>query len=412
MPPIEPAILMFGLLLLVGVFAGRVSDKLGVPSLLLFLLVGILAGEEGIGGYDFASPESARAIGTVALVIILFAGGLDTKWSDMRPILLRGMLLSTFGVGITVILLAAFAWFMLGSFTTFDIGPRGLSWADAMLLAAIVSSTDAAAVFSIFRTRDVRIPRDVRCLLEFESGSNDPTAVLLTIAFLGVITQSQEQHTGIVLSLVLQFALGGTLGVVVGFCGAWLANRIQLATPGLYPILALSLAMVVFGLAETLGGNGYLAVYTAGVVVGNRLKRFHETILSFLDGLSWLMQIFMFFVLGLLVNLSRLLHVSGVAISMAMFLMFVARPVSVAACLLPFRTKWNEIAYISWVGLRGAVPIILATFPATYNIPGADGIFDVVFFIVITSVLLQGLTLVPCARWLGVAAKEEPAPST
>ncbi|MBN1943522.1 MAG: potassium/proton antiporter [Phycisphaerae bacterium] len=411
MSSVESAILVFGIFVLAGVFASRFSDTLGVPSLLLFLAVGMLAGSEGIGGIRFDSATKAQAVGTVALVVILFAGGLDTKWSDMRPVLLRGMLLSTLGVCLTTLLLGTFAWVMLGTFTTFDVGPTGLTWIEALLLAAVVSSTDAAAVFSIFRTRQVRIPRNLRCLLELESGSNDPMAVLLTTALLGGMTQAEGSKMGFFLVLLLQFALGGTMGVVVGFLGAWLTNRIRLATPGLYPILALSLGLVVFGAAEMMGGNGFLAVYTAGVVIGNRVKRFHETILSFHEGLSWLTQICMFIVLGLLVRPRQLLHVSGVATAMALFLMFVARPVSVAACLLPFRPKRKELAYVSWVGLRGAVPIILATFPASYGIPEADGIFNVVFFVVIASVLLQGLTLAPCARWLGVAEKEPEAES-
>ncbi len=399
---IESWILAIGVLLLLGVLASKLSDWLGVPALLLFLAVGMLAGSEGLGGIAFDSAEVAQAVGTVALVVILYSGGLDTNWSAVRPVLVPGLLLSTVGVCVTTLVLGGFAWFMLGEFSSFDIGTVGLTWLEALLLAAIVSSTDAAAVFSVFRTSPVQPLKRIRYLLEFESGSNDPMAVLLTTVILGLMTQPSTSTGQVLTTLILQFAGGGIAGFAIGFAGAWVVNRIGLAATGLLPVLVLAFGLLTFGIADAIGGNGFLAVYAAGLVIGNRLKVGREFVAPFHDGLSWLMQIAMFIVLGLLVFPSGLFPVAGVAIAMALFLMFVARPVSVFLCLLPFGKPRNEIGYVSWVGLRGSVPIVLATFPASYGIAGADAVFNVVFFIVLTSVLLQGLTLVPSTRWFGV----------
>lgn len=399
---IESWILAAGVLLLLGVLASKLSDWLGVPALLLFLAVGMLAGSEGLGGIAFDSAEIAQAVGTVALVVILYSGGLDTNWSAVRPVLVPGLLLSTVGVCVTTLMLGGFAWFMLGEFSSFNIGTAGLTWLEALLLAAIVSSTDAAAVFSVFRTSPVQPLKRIRYLLEFESGSNDPMAVLLTTVILGLMTQPSTSAGQVLTTLILQFAAGGIAGCAIGFAGAWVVNRIGLAATGLLPVLVLAFGLLTFGIADAIGGNGFLAVYAAGLVIGNRLKVGREVVGPFHDGLSWLMQIAMFIVLGLLVFPSGLLPVAGVAIAMALFLMFVARPVSVFLCLLPFGKPSNEIGYVSWVGLRGSVPIVLATFPASYGIAGADAVFNVVFFIVLTSVLLQGLTLVPSTRWFRV----------
>ncbi len=404
---LESAILIAGVLLLAGTLSSKLSDRLGLPSLLLFLGIGMLAGSEGVGGIVFGSPETAQVIGTVALLVILFAGGLDTDWKAVRPVLGQGLLLATAGVVVTALLLGTFAWFMLGTYTTFDLGPRGVTWTEALLLAAIVSSTDAAAVFSVYRTSPVQPLRRLRSLLEFESGSNDPMAVLLTVAILGIMTHAGASSAGVVGELVIQFMVGGVVGGLVGFCGVIVANRIRLSTRGLYPILVLALGLAAFGAAHRLHGNGFLAVYVAGLVIGNRIRVGHDAILTFHEGLSWLMQIAMFIVLGLLVSPLKLLPVAGVSVAMAFFLMFCARPVSVALCSLPFRPRKNELAYVSWVGLRGSVPIVLATFPASYGLAGADQVFHVIFFIVLTSVVVQGLTLVPCARWLGVVVPDD-----
>ena len=400
---IETAILLGGVLLLASSLASRLSDALGVPALLLFLGVGMLAGSEGIGGIDFDSYELAQRLGTVALLIILFTGGLHTRWAEVKPVLAPGLLLSTFGVVTTTALLGGFAWFMLGTYTSFDLGQAGLSWLEALLLGAIVSSTDAAAVFSVFRTSEVQpLPR-LRFLLEFESGSNDPLAVLLTTLILGVMATGGDLAPGdVVATLLLQFFGGGMVGGLVGWAAAGVVNRWKLAGDGGYPVLVFACGLVAFGAAAALGGNGFLAVYLGGLVLGNRLEVHRQSVVEFHDSLSWLMEILMFVMLGLLVFPSELASVAPVAIAMALFLMLVARPLSVFVCLLPFRYKPRELSYVSWIGLRGSVPIILATFPATYDVAGANEIFNVVFFIVLTSVLLQGFTLVPATRLFGV----------
>ncbi|MCP4197136.1 MAG: potassium/proton antiporter [Proteobacteria bacterium] len=396
-------IFIVGILLFAGVIMGKVSDKAGLPALLLFLTVGMIAGKEGIGLVHFDSGPLARDIGTAALMVILFAGGLDTSIKDIRPVLGPGIVLATVGVVLTTLVLGTFIWFILGTYSTFDIGSRGLGFAEALLLAAIVSSTDAAAVFSVFRSRGVSLRTKIRQLLEFESGSNDPMAVLLTMVVLGTMTGASSSTGSILAHMVLQFVLGGLIGAAVGFAGAFLVSRIAISVSGLYPVLVLSLGMIAFGGTDVIGGNGFLAVYVAGLVIGNRIGADYKVVQSFHDGLSWLCQICMFTVLGLLVNPSELLPAAGVAVVVAFFLMLVARPASVLLCLAPFRLERNELAYVSWVGLRGAIPIILATFPAAHGISGADQIFNVVFFFVIVSVLVQGLSIAPMARWLGLA---------
>ena len=409
MLPIETLVLIAGILLFVGVVASKLSDWVGIPTLLVFLVIGMLAGEEGVGRISFNSPSVAQATGTVALLVILFAGGLDTQWSSVRSVLAPGLLLSTLGVLITTLSMGAFAWFMLGTYSTFDIGEEGLSWPEALLLAAIVSSTDAAAVFSVFRSSPVKPSARIRHLLEFESGSNDPVAVLMTMAILGVMASSSASIPGVGAKLITELLAGALVGFLLGWCGSWVVNRLRLSASGLHPILVLSIGLTTFGFANLVGGNGYLAIYVCGVTLGNRIVRDHDGVLRFHDALSWLAQLAMFIVLGLLVVPSRLLSVAGVAIAMALFLMLVARPLSVMACLLPFRMPRKEVAYVSWVGLRGSVPIVLATFPMSYGIPGAEEVFDVIFFIVLTSVLIQGLTLVPCARWLGLEEEDSAA---
>lgn len=395
-------ILVGGSLLLISTLSSKLSDKAGVPVLLLFLSIGMLAGSEGIGGLAFDSPEQAQSIGTVALLIILFSGGLDTRWTSVKPVLLPGLVLSTVGVILTMIILGVFAKFVLGSFTSFYLGTDGLSWTEAFLIAAIVSSTDAAAVFSVYRTSPVQPKKKLRSLLEFESGSNDPMAVLLTVTLLGVIANGEVVSIELVVTLVVQLLVGGLAGGLIGWAGVTVLNRLQLSTAGLYPMVVLGLGLVVFGTAEWFDGNGFLAVYLAGVVIGNRIDKGRAEIMNFHEGLSWLMQIGIFVMLGLLVFPSQLLEVAGVSIVLALFLMLVGRPLAVAICYLPFRPKKQELLYVSWVGMRGSVPIVLATFPATYGLYGASQIFHLIFFFVLVSVLVQGLTLVPAARYFKV----------
>jgi len=395
-------ILVGGALLLISTLSSKLSDRAGVPVLLLFLTIGMLAGSEGIGGLAFDSPEQAQAIGTAALLVILFSGGLDTRWTSVKPVLLPGLVLSTFGVFLTMITLGVFAKFVLGGYTTFYLGTDGLSWTEAFLIAAIVSSTDAAAVFSVYRTSPVQPKKELRSLLELESGSNDPMAVLLTVTLLGVIANGDAVSTELAVTLAVQLFVGGLAGGIIGWAGVSVLNRLHLSTAGLYPMVVLGLGLLVFGAAEWFDGNGFLAVYVAGLIIGNRIDQGRVEIMNFHEGLSWLMQIVIFVMLGLLVFPSQLVEVAGVSIVLALFLMLVGRPLAVAVCYLPFRPKKEELLYVSWVGMRGSVPIVLATFPATYGLQGASQIFHLIFFFVLVSVLVQGLTLVPAARYFKV----------
>lgn len=395
-------IFVCGALLIISILSSKLSDRFGVPVLLLFLLIGMLAGSEGIGGIAFDSPEQAQSIGTAALCIILFAGGLDTRWTSVKSVLAPGLMLSTLGVFITMLTLGVFAKFVLGGYTSFYLGTEGLSWTEAFLIAAIVSSTDAAAVFSVYRTSPVQPKKKLRSLLEFESGSNDPMAILLTLTLLGIISNGDHVSAGLAGILALQLSVGGVVGGLIGWGGASILNRLQLSTAGLYPTLALGLGLLSFGAAEWFAGNGFLSVYIAGLMIGNKVDKGRAEIMSFHDGLSWLMQIIIFVMLGLLVFPSQLIEVAGVSVVLALFLMLVGRPLAVFLCYLPFRPKRQELLYVSWVGMRGSVPIVLATFPATYGLAGASQIFHLVFFFVLVSVLVQGLTLVPAARYFNV----------
>ena len=406
-------VLVAGLLLFVGVLASKFANRVGVPSLLLFLFVGMMAGSEGIGGLvgmtgiDFEDYEAAKHFGEIALLIILFAGGLETRWKTVRPVLLPGIALSTVGVLLTTFLLGLFSWFALTALTRFDMGLGGLTFLEALLLAAIVSSTDAAAVFSVFRSTSVQPNPKLRSLLEFESGSNDPMAVLLTTTILGIMTGVAGSAWHIIGNLLQQLILGVAVGGLIGWAGAAMVSRLKFSARGIYPIFVLSFGLLSFGFADLLNGNEFLSVYVAGVVIGNRLKKNQEGVVGFHDGLSWLSQISMFIVLGLLVFPSQLLSVAWAASAMALFLILVARPLSVFSCLLPLRVKPKEITYVSWVGLRGSVPIVLATYPYHYGVKNSEQIFNIIFFIVILSILIQGSTLVLSARWLKVTAKDD-----
>lgn len=384
-------LLIAGLLLFLSTLASKVSERFGVPALLMFLAVGMLAGSEGLGGIYFNDPLIANFIGTVALAYILFSGGLDTNWQSTRPVLGRGLLLSTVGVAGTALVLALFVWLALG-----------FTFAGALLLAAIVSSTDAAAVFSVLRSRGVSLKGNLRPLLELESGSNDPMAVFLTIGLIQLLTTPDASWLGLLPMFLLQMSVGAGVGLAVGKLAAFLLNRVRLDYEGLYPVLSLSIVVLVFGLAAVLGGNGFLAVYLAGIVVGSSDILHKRSIMRFHDGLGWLMQIGMFLTLGLLVFPSDLLPVAGLGLAISMVLMFVARPIAVFLCL--WRSEFNvrERTLVAWAGLRGAVPIVLATFPLLADYPQSQRAFAVVFFVVLTSVLLQGGSLMLLARWLGV----------
>ena len=392
-----------GILLLASVLTTKFSSKFGVPGLLLFLLIGILAGSEGIGGIYFDDYAVAKTIGDVALIFILFYGGLDTQWQSIRPVLRQGLILSTVGVAFTTLILGSFAWFILGSFSDLAFGFDGISWVEGLLLGAIVSSTDAAAVFSIFGTSRLELKGNLQPLLELESGSNDPMAVLLTVTLVEMLVTSGVSVVETVIKLFWQLGVGTLLGYGAGRLMSWSTNRLNLDTKGLYPVLTVARVLLTYGMASVLQGNGFLAVYVAGVIFGNSQFPNKETIADFHEGLSWLMQITMFLVLGLLVFPSYLPGVAPVAVGISLFLMFVARPLSVFVSLALTKYNWREKVFISWVGLRGAVPIILAIAPISANLEGAKAIFDVVFFTVMFTVAIQGFTLASSARWLKLA---------
>jgi len=390
---VETYIIITSLLLLLSILASKISDRFGIPALLVFLILGMLAGSEGIGGIYFDNHTLAQSVGVVALSLILFSSGLSTQWQSVRPIFAWGFILSTFGVIITALVVGLFATMVLG-----------FTLKEGLLLGAIVSSTDAAAVFSILRSKGISLKGRLRPLLEFESGSNDPMAVLLTIGMIQVITQPDASLPGSIRLFFLQMSLGVLFGYVMGWCIPFLVNRLKLGYEGLYTVLTLALALFTYSLTNMLGGNGFLAVYLAGIIAGNSSLIHKRSLLHFHDGLAWLMQITMFLTLGLLVFPSHLVPLMGVSLLIAACLMFVARPLAIFLSLLPSPFTLREKTFISWVGLRGSVPIILATFPLLAGIPQAEMIFNVIFFVVLTSVILQGTSIQRVAKWLGVDA--------
>ena len=386
------------MLLLASIIASKASGRRGVPALALFLVIGMLAGSDGPGGVYFNDPRLAQWLGVIALVFILYAGGLSTDWARIRPLLAHGLALSTVGVLLTAALMGLFAILALG-FTPLQ----------GLLLGAIVSSTDAAAVFTVLRARSVRLRQPLEPLLELESGSNDPMAVFLTAALTGLLTTPEASVLRLAPMFLQQMLLGALLDYGMGRAMAWIVNHVRLQVEGLYPVLTVALTLLTYAGVTVLGGNGFLAVYLAGLTMARSDFIHKRSLLRFQDGLAWLMQIAMFLVLGLLVFPSRLSAVAGVALLASLFLIFVARPVSVALTLLPFRLPVRDQALVAWMGLRGAAPIILATFPCLAGLPQADLIFDIVFFVVLTSVLIQGTALTAVGRWLGVT-EERPVP--
>jgi cell volume regulation protein A len=393
---LELVFIGIAVLFLISIIANKFSERLGVPALLIFLIVGMLAGSEGPGGIPFDDPTLAQLIGIIALAYILFSGGLDTRWEEIQPVLWQGIALSTIGVVLTAVLLGAFAVLVLG-----------FSPLTGLLLGAVVSSTDAAAVFSILRTARARLKGNLRPFLEFESGSNDPMAVLLTTGIIGLILTPGSSIFDLVPTFVQQMAVGGLMGYGLGRFTVWLINRIKLETEGLYPVLTLAMVLLVYGLTSVVGGNGFIAVYLAGLIIGNSVIVHKKSLIRFYDGIAWLMQIVMFLALGLLVFPSQLASAFVPGLLAALFLILIARPVAVLLTLLPWKMPMNEKALVSWVGLRGAVPIILATYPLVAGVPDADAIFNIVFFIVIFSALVHGTSIPSVARWLGLAAPLE-----
>lgn len=399
----ENILLIGSILLFVSIVVGKTGYRFGVPALLLFLLVGMLFGSDGLG-LQFHNAKIAQFIGMVALSVILFSGGMDTKFKEIRPILSPGIVLSTVGVFLTALFTGLFIWYL-----------SGMSWTNihfplitSLLLASTMSSTDSASVFAILRSQKMNLKHNLRPMLELESGSNDPMAYMLTIVLIQFI-QSDGMGTGnIIGSFIIQFLVGAAAGYILGKLAILILNKININNQSLYPILLLSFVFFTFAITDLLRGNGYLAVYIAGMMVGNHKITFRKEIATFMDGLTWLFQIIMFLMLGLLVNPHEMIEVAVVALLIGVFMIVIGRPLSVFLCLLPFRKiTLKSRLFVSWVGLRGAVPIIFATYPVVANVEGSNMIFNIVFFITIVSLIVQGTSVSFVARLLHLSTPLE-----
>ena len=396
----ENILLVGSILLFVSIIVGKTGYRFGVPALLLFLVVGMLFGSDGLG-FQFHSAKTAQFIGMVALSIILFSGGMDTKFTEIRPILTPGIVLSTVGVLLTALFTGLFIWWL-----------SGMSWSNiylpittSLLLASTMSSTDSASVFAILRSQKMNLKHNLRPMLELESGSNDPMAYMLTIVLIQFVQSSGMGAGAILGSFFIQFLVGAAAGYVLGKLAILILNKINIDNQSLYPILLLSFVFFTFAITDRLHGNGYLAVYIAGIMVGNNKIMFRKEIATFMDGLTWLFQILM---LGLLVNPHEMLEVACVALLIGVFMIVIGRPLSVFLCLLPFRKiTFKSRLFVSWVGLRGAVPIIFATYPVVANVEGSNAIFNIVFFITIISLVVQGTTVSYVARLLHLSTPLE-----
>ncbi len=388
----ENILLIGSILLFSSLFAGKTSVRFGVPVLVLFITIGMLAGSEGVGGIMFDNPGTAQFIGIVALNFILFSGGLDTDWQSIKPVMWQGITLSTAGVLITAIAVGVFVW-AVTDFTIYE----------GLLLGSIVSSTDSAAVFSILRSKNLALKGNLRPVLEFESGSNDPMAYILTIIFTGLVTQQDASIANAVPMFLQQFLLGGIMGAVIGKLGAFVINKVRLDYEGLYIVLVIAVMFFSFSFTDFIGGNGFLAIYISALIIGNHELIHKKKILKSFDSFAWLMQIVLFLTLGLLVFPSHIVPFIGIGLIISVFLILVARPLSVFITLTPFKVQQRHRWFISWVGLRGAVPIVFATYPLLAGAEKAGTIFNMVFFISLTSVLIQGTTLPAVAKYLHVA---------
>jgi cell volume regulation protein A len=404
MPTSEPAatallLTICGALLLVSVLSSRASQRFGIPIALLFLAVGMLAGSDGIGGIPFDDYRLAFRIGSIALAVILFDGGLNTPREVLRRVWAPAGVLASIGVLLVGGLVAVVA--RLG----------GLSWPAALVLGAIVSATEAAATFAVLRASGLQLKRRVAATLEVESGANDPAAVILTTTLTANLLSPGQLGAGeLLLSIVTHLVIGGVAGVAAGYAGRALMARVQLMTGGLYPALMVAFGSLSFGVATLVEGSGFLAVYLTGIVLGNGPLPYRAGLFRIFDALAWLAQIGMFLLFGLLVFPSRLGEMAGLGLGIALLLALLIRPLVVAVCLAPFRYPWRETAFVGWVGLRGAVPIVLATYPVLAGAPGADRIFHLVFFIVVVGAIIPGGTVLWATRRLGLESPQPPAP--
>lgn len=392
----ENILLVGSVLLFISLIAGKTSYRVGIPVLVFFIAIGMLAGSEGIGKINFADPKAAQFIGIVALNFILFSGGLETGWQSVRPILWQGLTLSTVGVLLTAGIVGVFTW-AVTDFTIYE----------GLLLGSIVSSTDSAAVFSILRSKSIALKGNLRSILELESGSNDPMAYILTLAFTGLVMNQDADLLDTVPFIFRQIILGGLIGYFFGKLAVFAINKISLDYEGLYIVLAIAIMFFTFSATDFVGGNGFLATYLCAILLGNNELIHKRKILKSFDSFAWLMQIVLFLTLGLLVFPSEIVPVIGIGMIISLFLILIARPLSVFLSLSLFDMQNRSRWFISWVGLRGAVPIVFATYPLIAGAGKADMIFNIVFFISLTSIMIQGTTLPIVAKWLHLTLPEK-----
>lgn len=385
--------------MLVGILAGKVGTRLGVPTLLIFLITGMIFGSFDLG-FETSDTGKTQFFGTVALAVILFSGGFETKLSDIKPVLGPGIVLSSLGVLLTTLFFGAFLYWL----GTFDIFPIHLAFPTALLLAATISSTDSASVFGLLRSQNMNLKEGLRPILELESGSNDPMAYMLTVALIPLaLGHGGGSVIEIFVTFLLQISVGTGMGYIAGRGATWFLNRVNISNETLYPILIFCAVFLTFSATSLLSGNGFLAVYLMGVLMGNAKLIHKKSTMTFFDGMTWLLQIALFIMLGLYVEADSLLEVAPFALLSGIFMIFVARPLATHVCLLFFpQISFKGKVFLSWVGLRGAVPIIFAMMPIAAGVEGADQIFSIVFFITLLSLLLQGSSLPIVAKWLGL----------
>lgn len=397
MIPFEYILLIISVLVLISAALWKLSENLGIPSLLLFLAIGMLAGSDGIGKIYFDNVYMAQSIAIVALIFILFSGGLDTKWKIVKPVVWSAVSLSTLGIVLTAVVIGYAVHLLLG-----------FSFSQGLLIGAIISSTDAAAVFSTLGARQTRLKGTIKPLLELESGSNDPAAIILTLIFLEVVQTGEAPILKIIGYLILQLLIGGGAGYFLGRAMVFLMNKLKFSVSGLYPVFAIAFAVLIYAVTTALHGSGILAVYISSIVIGSSEFVQKKSLIRYFDSIALLGQIIMFITLGLLVFPSQLLPIAGIGLIISLILIFIARPAGVFISLLFSKFKFNEKLFVSWVGLRGAVPIILATFPLAAKLNIGNDIFNIVFFCTLTSALLQGWSIPIAAKLLRVTEKKKP----
>lgn len=397
---IEIVLLVVSVLFFLSILAGKASSKFGVPALLLFLAVGMFFGSDGLG-IQFENIHAAQNIGTVALCIILFSGGLDTSISEIRPVIAQGVILATLGVFLTAIITGVLIWWVLGM----TMASAGIGFITSLLMASTMASTDSASVFSILRSKGLHLKHNLRPMLELESGSNDPMAYILVISLISIIKLNSEPNYWLVAGkLLLQLGIGAVLGILIGRLAVRVINRIKIGNDSLYPILVFTFCIFIYAATYFANGNGFLAVYIGGLVIGNSKFIHKRSSIGFFDGLAWMFQLIMFLTLGLLVNPRELLPIMVPGLIISFLMIFFSRPLTVLICLLPFpKMHVRDKIYVSWVGLRGAVPIIFAIFPLVENVPHARLIFNIVFFCTLVSLIVQGTSLPLIANWLKLA---------